>query len=79
MPISSATAELRVRALIRSALEADVTDRNFSLDLVLELALAQFLDLEAVTFSNYDPVITLGQLCAENAILKDQLAAQEFS
>ena len=78
MQISSPTSELRVQvpAPIKSALEAYAADRNFSLDLVLELALSQFLDLDAVTFADCDPVMTPGQLRQENEILKHQLAAK---
>jgi hypothetical protein len=78
MPTSSPTSELRVQVpeKIRSALEAYAADRNFSLDLVLELALSQFLDLDAVTFADCAPVLTPGQLRAENERLKHQLAAK---
>jgi hypothetical protein len=77
MQTSSVTSELRVQVpeQIRSALEAYAADRNFSLDFVLELALSQFLDLDAVTFEDCDPVITPGQLREENARLKSQLVA----
>jgi hypothetical protein len=78
MQTSSVTSELRVQVpeKIRSALEAYAADRNFSLDFVLELALSQFLDLDAVTFEDCDPVITPGQLREENERLKHQLTAK---
>jgi hypothetical protein len=44
--------------------------------LVIELALSQFLDLDAVTYDDCNPVMSPGQLREENAMLKGQLAAK---
>jgi hypothetical protein len=42
---------------------------------ILELAIAQFLDLEAVSFSEVEKLKGLGALREENAILKARLQA----
>jgi hypothetical protein len=78
MQASSTTSELRIEVpeKIRLALEAYATERNYSIDFVMELALSQFLDLDGVTFDDCQPVVSPGQLREENEILKRQLAAK---
>ncbi|MGI0494314.1 hypothetical protein ACN4EG_21210 [Alkalinema pantanalense CENA528] len=79
MQPSETQAELRVRVpeQVRAALEAYAADRNFSMDFVIELALSQFLDLDAVTFEDCNPVMTPGQLREQIEILQYQLAKQQ--
>lgn len=67
--------QVQVPEKIRLALEAYAQERDFPIDLVIELALSQFLDLDAVTYDDCNPVMSPGQLREENAILKGQLAA----
>jgi UDP-3-O-acyl-N-acetylglucosamine deacetylase len=79
MLTSSATSALQfeVPEKVRSALEAYATERNYSIDFVMELALSQFLDLDGVTFDDCNPVLSPGQLREENEILRHKLTEQK--
>jgi hypothetical protein len=77
MQTSNATAEvtLRLPENIQAALKAYAHDNEFSLNDVLEMAVASFLDVDAIDFDDCKPVMTPGQLREENIILKQQLAS----
>ena len=64
MQTSNVRSELRVQIpeKIRQALEAYASENQFPMDLVIEMALAQFLDVDAVTFDDCNPVMSPGQL-----------------
>jgi hypothetical protein len=78
--MQNSQSELRVQIpdWIRQALEAYASDNQFSIDLVIEMAIAQFLDLDAVTFEDCDLVMNPGQLREQIEILKYQLASQKM-
>lgn len=61
---------IQVPEKIRQALEAYATANQFPIELVIEMALAQFLDIDAVTFDDYNPVMSPGQLREELEMLK---------
>lgn len=61
---------IQVPEKIRQALEAYATANSFSIELVIEMALAQFLDIDAVTFDDCNPVMNPGQLREELEMLK---------
>jgi hypothetical protein len=71
----SSELKLNVPAPILAALDAYAKERQFPIDLVIEMAIASFLDIDAVTFDDCKPVMTPGQLREENIILKQQLAS----
>jgi hypothetical protein len=75
MLTSSVSSELKLNipAPILAALDAYAKERQFPIDLVIEMAIASFLDIDAVTFDDCKPVMTPGQLREENMILKAQL------
>ncbi len=75
MPTSNVSSELRLNipAPILAALDAYARERQFPIDLVIEMAIASFLDIDAVTFDDCKPVMSPGQLREENMILKAQL------
>ena len=75
MQTSNAPPELTLRLpkKIQAALEAYAQEHDFPIDLVLEMAISSFLDVDAVTFDDCNPVLTPGQLREENLILKQQL------
>jgi hypothetical protein len=77
MQTSNAPAEvtLRLPENIQAALKAYAHDNEFSLNDVLEMAVASFLDVDAIGFDDCQPVMTPGQLREENIILKQQLAS----
>jgi hypothetical protein len=79
MQASSTQPELRVRVpeKIQVALEAYATEHGFSIDTAIELAIASFLDVDAVTYDGCQPVTTPGQLREENEILKYRLAKRQ--
>jgi hypothetical protein len=60
---------------IQAALKAYAQDSQLSIEDVLEMAVANFLDVDAVGFEDCQPVMTPGQLREENMILKAQLAS----
>jgi hypothetical protein len=77
MQTSGATAsELKFQVPEKVRVEAYATERNYSIDFVMELALSQFLDLDGVTFDDCQPVMSPSQLREENEILKWQLDAK---
>jgi hypothetical protein len=77
MQTSNAPAEvtLRLPENIQAALKTYAHDNEFSLNDVIEMAIASFLDIDAVTFDDCQPVMTPGQLREENIILKQQIAS----
>jgi hypothetical protein len=77
MQTSNAPSDLRLKlpAPIQAALDAYASEYQFPIDLVIEMAIASFLDVDAVTFDDCKPVMTPGQLREENIILKQQLAS----
>jgi hypothetical protein len=64
---------LRLPEKIQAALEAYASENQFPIDLVIEMAISSFLDVDAVTFDDCNPVVSPGQLREENIILKQQL------
>lgn len=78
MQTSNVRSELRVQIpeKIRQALEAYASENQFPMDLVIEMALAQFLDVDAVTFDDCNPVMSPGQLREEIEVLRYQLGKQ---
>jgi hypothetical protein len=76
MQASSTQSELRVSVpeKIQAALQAYATENGFPIDTAIELAIASFLDVDAVTYDGCQPVTTPGQLREENEILKYRLA-----
>jgi len=78
MQTSNVRSELRVQLpeKIRQALEAYASENQFPMDLVIEMALAQFLDVDAVTFDDCNPVMSPGQLREEIEVLRYQLDKQ---
>ncbi|MCY7272196.1 hypothetical protein C7B65_24880 [Phormidesmis priestleyi ULC007] len=78
MQTSNVRSELRVQIpeKIRQALEAYASENQFPMDLVIEMALAQFLDVDAVTFDDCNPVMSPGQLREEIEVLRYQLDKQ---
>lgn len=77
MQTSNAPSEvtLHLPENIQAALKAYAHDYQISLDDVLEMAIANFLDVDAINFEDCKPVMTPGQLREENDILKQQLAS----
>lgn len=75
MPTANVSSELKLNipAPILAALDAYAQERQFPIDLVIEMAIASFLDIDAVTFDDCKSVMTPGQLREENIILKQQL------
>ncbi len=61
--------------VVREALEDYGAETGLSPDQVVELAIVNFLDVDAVTFPKGAELRTLGQLKEENAILKLKLKA----
>ncbi len=61
--------------VVREALEDYGAETGLSPDRVVELAIVNFLDVDAVTFPKAAELRTLGQLKEENAILKLKLKA----
>jgi len=78
MQTSNVRSELRLQIpeKIRQALEAYASENQFPMDLVIEMALAQFLDVDAVTFDDCNPVMSPGQLREEIEVLRYQLDKQ---
>jgi hypothetical protein len=78
MQTSNAPLDLRLQLpeKIQAALDVYATENHFPIDLVIEMAIASFLDIDAVTFEDCNPVITPGQLREENIILRQQLTKQ---
>jgi hypothetical protein len=76
MQTSNTASELLIRLpeKIQVALDAYANENQFPLELVVEMAIASFLDVDAVTYNDCHPVITPGQLREENIILKQQIA-----
>jgi hypothetical protein len=62
--------QIQVPEKIRQALEAYADENQFPMELVIEMALAQFLDIDAVTFDDCNPVTSPGQLREELEMLK---------
>lgn len=62
--------QIQVPEQIRLALEAYAAETQFPIELVIEMALAQFLDVDAVTFDDCDPVMSPGRLREELEMLK---------
>jgi hypothetical protein len=60
---------------IRKALEDYGAETGLNPDQVVELAIVNFLDVDAITFPQSTALRTLGQLKEENAILKLKLKA----
>lgn len=71
--------QLRLPDKIRVALDAYASENQFPIDLVIEMAIASFLDVDAVTFDDCSPVMTPGQLREENIILKQQLTKEPIT
>jgi stage III sporulation protein SpoIIIAA len=61
---------------IRQAMEEYSQETQLSPELVIELAIAHFLDVDSVTFEDCQ-IDSLGQLREQNKILKIQLAAKD--
>ena len=62
-------------AAVREALEDYGAETGLNPDQVVELAIVNFLDVDAVTFSKSSSLKSVGQLKEENAILKLKLKA----
>jgi hypothetical protein len=60
---------------IREALEDYGAETGLNPDQIVELAIVNFLDMDAITFPQGAALRTLGQLKEENAILKLKLKA----
>jgi hypothetical protein len=60
---------------VREALEDYGAETGLSPDQVVELAIVNFLDVDAMTFPRGEALKTLGQLKEENAILRLKLKA----
>jgi hypothetical protein len=73
-PIKTAS-ELIIRLpdKIQAALDVYASENQFPIELVVEMAIASFLDVDAVTYNDCNPVTTPGQLREENLILKQQM------
>jgi hypothetical protein len=70
-----AAVTLRLPENIQAALKAYANDYQMSIEEVLEMAVVNFLDVDAIGFEDCKPVMTPGQLREENIILKQQLAS----
>jgi hypothetical protein len=81
MQTSNAPSDLQLRLpdKIQAALDAYASENQFPIDLVIEMAIASFLDVDAVTFDDCNPVTTPGQLREENIILRQQLTKQPIT
>lgn len=69
-PHTESLLQIQVPEKIRQALEAYATENQFPIELVVEMALAQFLDVDAVTFEDCDSVMSPGRLREELEMLK---------
>jgi hypothetical protein len=66
---------LRVPEKIQAALKAYAEDCQLTVEQILEMAIASFLDVDAVGYDDCNLVMSPGQLREENLILKLQLAS----
>ncbi len=69
-PQTESQLQIKVPVQIQRALEAYAAENQFPLELVIEMALAQFLDVDAVTFEDCNPVMSPGRLREELEMLK---------
>lgn len=73
--MSKSDSELMIRLpdKIQAALDVYASENQFPIKLVVEMAIASFLDVDAVTYNDCNPVTTPSQLREENLILKQQM------
>jgi len=69
-PYAKSLLQIQVPDECSQALEVYATETQFPIELVIEMALAQFLDVDAVTFKDCDPVMSPGRLREELETLK---------
>lgn len=76
-PQTESLLQIQVPENIRQALEAYATETQFPIELVIEMALAQFLDVDAVTFEDCDPVMSPGRLREELEMIKRDASTRQ--